>query len=581
MQSNQAPSGTPAPYGRACLNCSRAKSKCIILEPGTGCERCQRLKKECNPSPTVRKRNGRSSASKAAQLEAKLDSIVSLLKTTGGTSGLPADWESTAKAHAAVRAQPVQNNYAAAPIPSPLSTPSPPSSTCSVMEVCLSLHIPPELAEKSLNQFRSANLKFFPCLYIPPHLTAQQLLPEKPFLWLCIVAVCLPGSMNRDGLFDKITELLYKEVLVNVTLSMDILLGLMTFLSWMCYSKRPFLNFYSNFLIGVVSDMGINKAPLTEHSTMQAFKHAMGWRQVQPMVRTIDERRAALGAFLMTSSVALCMFRIDSLRWNSHMEESLSILTDAKESPEDELLVALVKIQLVMERNYHLRRDGGTQSLSEFYIKSFQSQLESVKSQIPPSLKENKTVRMYLATAELTIHEVAMQTPSVPHSPELNRLESLRACLQATKTWLDIWLSFHPTEYVGVPFTIFYQFSRALVSLFKLSTLEDPAWDKGMVRNTANVLEFIDQCIYKMKNCADTANINAPNDIDWNTWEKGVRMCQSIKQGWEPRLMEAWYPNMPGNGLEGALPQTGPEIVDPFPIHGLDDDFMLEFFGSL
>lgn len=71
------------------------------------------------------------------------------------------------------------------------------------------------------------------------------------------------------------------------------------------------------------------------------------------------------------------------------MDESLSVLMEAKESPEDELLVILVKIQLVMERTYHLRRDGEPQSPSEFYIKGFQSQLDLVKSQIPQHLQED------------------------------------------------------------------------------------------------------------------------------------------------------------------------------------------------
>lgn len=80
------------------------------------------------------------------------------------------------------------------------------------------------------------------------------------------------------------------------------------------------------------------------------------------------------------------MFRIDALRWNPHMEESLAILMEAKECPEDELLVSLVKIQLVMDKVYHLRRDGD-KTPSVLYTKAFQFQLESVKEQIPQHLK--------------------------------------------------------------------------------------------------------------------------------------------------------------------------------------------------
>lgn len=71
------------------------------------------------------------------------------------------------------------------------------------------------------------------------------------------------------------------------------------------------------------------------------------------------------------------------------MEESLSVLAEAKECPEDELLVSLVKIQLVMDKVYHLRRDGDNKRPTAFYTKAFQSQLDSVKDQIPQYLKQD------------------------------------------------------------------------------------------------------------------------------------------------------------------------------------------------
>lgn len=85
------------------------------------------------------------------------------------------------------------------------------------------------------------------------------------------------------------------------------------------------------------------------------------------------------------------MSRIDALRWNPHMEESLTVLMDAKECPEDELLVTLVKIQLIMDKVYHMRRDGENKSYSLLYTKAFQSQLDSVKLQIPQRLQQDST----------------------------------------------------------------------------------------------------------------------------------------------------------------------------------------------
>ncbi|KAH7089109.1 hypothetical protein FB567DRAFT_324960 [Paraphoma chrysanthemicola] len=71
----------PAPYGKSCSQCVRAKCRCMIRSEGA-CERCVRLNKECVPSSSVRKKSSRKTASsKRTQLEDKLDDIVNLLRT--------------------------------------------------------------------------------------------------------------------------------------------------------------------------------------------------------------------------------------------------------------------------------------------------------------------------------------------------------------------------------------------------------------------------------------------------------------------------------------------------------------------
>ncbi|KAJ5949626.1 hypothetical protein N7454_001210, partial [Penicillium verhagenii] len=540
-----------------------------------GCERlitrrCQRLKKDCRPSPTVRKRSNRSSASKTAQLEAKLDSIVSLLQTTNANPGLPADWDSSASGSK----QPSPFAYRM-PTPPP-TVPSPNNS--SMVEVCTSLQICPELAESYLNNFRKQNLKALPFLHIPSHVTSHQLRNDRPFLWLCIMVVCTPGESRRNMLSAKVTDLIHQEVIVGFSPSMDILLGIMTFVSWTTFSKRPFLNLYTHMIMGIICDLGINKAVPKDLSTLQAFKCAVGWQQNINTARTMEERRTVLGCFLITSSVALTLNRIDALRWSPHMEENLNILMESKECPEDEILVNLVRIQLVVDKVYQARRDGDDQLLSRFYIKSFQAQLDVVRKLIPAHLQQDETILMYVFNAELVIHEWAIQAPIDPQSPELYRLESLCAALHATKNWLDVWLSVSPFSYHGLPFTTFFQFSRSIVSLFRLSTLEDPGWDKTMVRNTANILDYLDRTHYNMKRCIETAV--PPGESEWCTLEKGIKMVQSIKQGWEPKLMDVWYPSLPSGGMAGdEFVPPAPDLM--LPIDGLDDAWMMQIFGSM
>ncbi|KAJ5678900.1 hypothetical protein N7462_007144, partial [Penicillium macrosclerotiorum] len=461
---------------------------------------CQRLKKECRPSPTVRKRNARSTASRTAQLEAKLDSLVSLLQTTGNQSSLPADWDSTSS----------------------------------------------EARQAALSNLAGASTT--------------------------------SGNILNESHFSNITEIIQQKLFIEVEPSLDLLLGLMTFISWTTYSRKPFLNFYGHVVMGLVCELGIDKAPPKDLTTMQAYKCAVGLRPNISTARSMEERRAALGCFVLTSSIAINMFKIDALRWNSHLEESLAILMEAKESPEDERLVVIVKIHLVIDKIYHLQRDAGNHTPPLFYTKAFQSQLESVKNDIPEYLRQDKYINFYLCDAESMIHEPALRDSSSPNSPELHRLESLYASLHSAKSWLDLWLTVPVERYMAIPFPAFFQFSRAVVNLFRLSILDDPAWDRILVRNTANILEYLDRMAFHIKGCLEI-HTHSPRP-QWSIFEKGAKMVQTLKQNWEPKLMEIWYPSLPTNEIGSGYDNANQTIPAILPVNTFDDAWMMEIFGT-
>lgn len=77
-----------AAYGRACVGCARAKCRCILRGEGLSCERCHRIRRTCEPAPVVRKRASKKSGARgAADLQEKLDDLVTLLKQTRSESG--------------------------------------------------------------------------------------------------------------------------------------------------------------------------------------------------------------------------------------------------------------------------------------------------------------------------------------------------------------------------------------------------------------------------------------------------------------------------------------------------------------
>ncbi|KAJ5499917.1 hypothetical protein N7453_008968 [Penicillium expansum] len=578
--------GTPAPYGRACMNCSRAKCKCIIPTTGNGCERCQRLNKECRPAQTVRKRNKQPSGSNTAYLEAKLDWIMSAFEKSGVNPGVPPEW------------QPVNPGQSQRHDPSP-SAPttqtspsiSPLSHTEDVQypahflpsydqEILSLIYIPPVMAQKCLDQFRSQNLQYLPFVYIPSDITSDQLRQQYPFLWVCIMEVTAWNNPEKGDSFGRITNHIHQRVMLDLVPSMDLLLGIMTFISWVSYTKRPFINIYAHILMAVVAELGINQSGLNDHSAMLSFKLAIGMKQAPPAPRTLEERRAVLGCFLLSSSVAVAISRIDAMRWTPHMEESLSVLTEAKECPQDELLIILVKIHLVLDRVYQLRRDGEAFISLAFYLDSFKNQLDTVKSQIPPRLQHHRVVLMYIYNAEIIINELSIGTPAIAHSPDPHRLDSLYTSLRATKGWLELWLELEGGEYLQLSCLIFFQFTRAMVSLYRLTILDDPAWSKTMVRDTANILEYLDRNEAVLRRCPEYITFDQSREM--NILEKGLRLIQGMRMNWEPKLLQMWRPNMPAhNAINGGMTQSDAILPDVMPLDGIDEAWMMEFLGSL
>lgn len=231
-----------APYGHACTNCAKAKCKCVFSRGSTSvCDRCHRLSRECVPSQTVRKRGSararsalRSSTgglggkdgskdsdiARTAQLEEKLDDLVSLLRSQASASvaGAMRGTESATAAAAAAAAADAGVGIGAgagAGVPCdtngarPHQVPTPESSTSGdaprlrlkdmypfsqLASTAVSNSLAPsavpyqpseepagskteipeltmEEADECLDSFRRHHLKFFPFVYIPPEAT--------------------------------------------------------------------------------------------------------------------------------------------------------------------------------------------------------------------------------------------------------------------------------------------------------------------------------------------------------------------------------------------------------------------------
>jgi hypothetical protein len=105
------------------------------------------------------------------------------------------------------------------------------------------------------------------------------------------------------------------------------------------------------------------------------------------------------------------------------------------------------------------------------------------------------------------------------------------------KSWFDVYFLILPAEYIGFPFIIFSQLTRCLIVLFKLSTLDDPAWDKSFVRNTADVILILNQAIFNLRQVNWLAKLEDDNP-EVNVFSRGADSYEAIRMRWEVKVAE-------------------------------------------
>ena len=258
----------PAPYGRACEECARSKCRCMLRHEGGRCERyvtctseigtlglespmptnfrrCQRLDRACRPSATRRhatavrpgtskKSRTAESANQTLELQRKLDELLALLKpddiarsrhlsNATRSPGIPSPNSQPDYADDMSRSSGGVPRLSATDIPSVSSWAS---NLYDIVESSV------EEDEANLTAFKTCKTKFLPILYLPPALTVQQLRVERPFLWLCIMAVTSRSTAQQRLLSVKVKQTIAHDFVVKSERSLDALQGLLVFIGW-------------------------------------------------------------------------------------------------------------------------------------------------------------------------------------------------------------------------------------------------------------------------------------------------------------------------------------------------------------
>ncbi|KAI0884169.1 uncharacterized protein GGS22DRAFT_19950 [Annulohypoxylon maeteangense] len=642
------------PYGQACTNCSKAKCKCInrgVL--GSICERCQRLGKQCVPSVSVRKRAvRRPAAERTAHLEEKLDDLVSILRAqaagtpptgayrAGASDDLPdpgidpdANAGPAMELDPTIGVVPVPGDKAASntqplPLPPPVE-----AAFCTRFTSMNSYPTPPSIAssqdggpspveaEEILRVFQDRFLPFFPFVYIPPETTVAQLQQERPLLWLTIACTCSKSQERKAAYSQKIREYLAQKMMIDLDRNIDLLLGVVCYLGWGMhhFTGKPYINAYINMAVTIVADLRLDKPPQDNfYRELHCFKPTYGYPKVLSTHRTNEERRATLACFILCSGISNFL-RTQTMRWTPHMEDSLQKLAASPETPNDELLVVMVRTYRIQEDIAQITwraadHSGNSNSVKAppfIYVKALRANLEAIKEELPASLKDNKVVLSHLYAAEIAIADMSLWNVNpwlTAHPPrpapisgssgngiDVGKLDAYYSSLQASKASLENFLSFAPGEYMCLSMSLTLHFGRATQTVYRLMVVDDPEWDRNIVKAAIDLMSVMERTANRFLQVPQICGIETSDDpemLDYYTkaanalratipsWTATLEQLGCVSSATATAVAAASTPvSGAGAGAETMFP-PGTAIPELSSMEWLDDPWLTDMLRS-
>ncbi|KAL3426836.1 zn 2cys6 transcription factor [Phlyctema vagabunda] len=474
--------------------------------------------------------------------------------------------------------------------------------------------------EESLETFRTKMIPYFPIVCIGSDVTVEQLRRDRPFLFLVIKGICSKNIPRQAALMCEVKEYLAKQLLIEGAKTMDLLLGNLVFLSWCHYwvCGKAIMSTITQLNMSLAFDLGLMRPlPFEPNNVLRQYIAQGNPNAINgtPPVRTMEERRTAVGLFLISSVVANYFQRIDHMRWTPYLDECLNILEATEEFSTDKLLVSLVRMQLITNKAsptiwYEIFSDSGAQLPPALYFKALQAQLNDLERSLPPDLKSNVCMRLDVLSVTIGIHDYSLETHSKFTSSDptaiLQRTESLWTCLMAIKSWFELFFNldiFPLTSYPHISMTQFSQMAHCIVVLYRLATLEAPGlqWDRKRVRqelDLGNVLKVMTERWALVPPAAGiemgarhTDELGEEHCAD-NPWTHTRRKVYGISRFWEAKLAamaaeaaekekdagepvaENGVPNVPG------VAQTEVLDFEPIEMDMLNENWIRDFLAG-
>ncbi|KAA8645767.1 uncharacterized protein ATNIH1004_007186 [Aspergillus tanneri] len=299
-----------------------AKLACNVTGQSAGV--CFRLKKKCQPSDSVRRRDTQRAEdfdTRIAQLEGKMETLLAAMQSVVSSPGSSVEIPqilneenippsmSTSKS---ILVNTTSTNLSFSEGPFPTAPPHINSFSPSHHHSLNSSDISLSEAEECLNFFRSRMLPCFPFINLGPDITAWHLRQDRPFLFQAIVTVTTFSTQKKLAQAEELKRLLFTSALLNVQSNIDLLLGLLTYLAWSTDAFLGRADLVSRLMmlaISLVYDMRLfNRSPPDVEIMMIITQGRADENDQNTSKETakgfMEKQRAVLACFILSSKCA-------------------------------------------------------------------------------------------------------------------------------------------------------------------------------------------------------------------------------------------------------------------------------------
>ncbi|KAK4034173.1 hypothetical protein C8A01DRAFT_18978 [Parachaetomium inaequale] len=507
-------------WGAACTECASAKTKCLRSNPAPGskCDRCQRLAKDCaKRSPKARKKR-QSKPPRIAQVEERLNSLIRQLQSSSNESPVTDNSVPDPRTIAAPRGRidptstttspPFQDNCGAQtePLAANLEdfphrgpTLIPQTYNCHGPIRCICRPAPGKAAPGPLDSddallriYREELMPTYPFVIISKRMTASALQATRPFLMACIRMVASFRSLrSMQGQMYQLMAYISDHMLIQSERSLDLLSGIVVILSWHnyhCFFHSQLQNLTS-LAMTLAAELGLKRPPSWQERTRLMVVNLGVVKE-----RTNEERRLLLAVWHLSSCVSVGFQQLDPMIFSPYVQQCLRELEQAGELDSDAYLVQLVKMQHLSQRIAYLNGcyevDMGSENIAKAptsgYIFALQAELDELQRNMPRSLRDHKLIIMQMNTVRLRLHEPPPVdatlltslsksfTTSSPLSPASSPLDAFYRSHAALKQWFDNFLAFPVSSYYCVPLPVSINMIYAIIVLSRWAKLSGP-----------------------------------------------------------------------------------------------------------